>query len=164
MRLQHGERRRDLFVHNLGGSSYFFKSRHPGWPQKHALLGLGQFNQRADFPHRDKRRLTILLALTDAKSGDFAGGGTAFWADEAEGDAPSGPAEGPTLTVHARTGCALVFCGELTHGALPVTDGRRAVFVASFGPRGEDYRHVSRRPRSVRLVGALRRALARAWS
>ena len=68
------------------------------------------------------------------------------------------------LSVAVTTGCALVFCGELTHGALPVTDGRRAVFVASFGPRGEDYRHVSRRPRSVRLVGALRRALARAWS
>ena len=67
MRLQHGERRRDLFVHDLGSSSYFFKSRDPSWPQKHALLGLGQFNQRADFPHRDKRRWWIVCRCDFAR-------------------------------------------------------------------------------------------------
>jgi hypothetical protein len=30
-------------------------------------------------PHEDKQRITVLLALTDAASGAFTGGGTAFW-------------------------------------------------------------------------------------
>ena len=51
---------------------------------------------------------------------------------------------------NAPTGSALVFCGEVTHGA-------------SFGPRGHDYRHPSRVPWRERLVGSMRRAVARAW-
>ena len=32
-------------------------------------------------------------------------------------------------------GTALLFGGEVTHGALPVTSGERIVFVASFTPK-----------------------------
>ena len=49
MRLQHGERRRNLFVHNLGGSSYFFKSRHPGWPQPVYRQYFDDIGQWADY-------------------------------------------------------------------------------------------------------------------
>ena len=44
--------------------------------------------------------------------------------------------------MHAPAGSALIFCGEVTHGALPVVAGQRAVFVASFGPI-DLHRHTS---------------------
>ena len=101
-------------------------------------------------PHEDKQRLTVLVALSDAASGSFTGGGTAYWSEmsppEAQVIAP------PTLIVHAPAGTALIFVGTVTHGAMPVLSGERAVFVASFGPKGEDGRRVE----SVGLLGALR--------
>lgn len=117
-------------------------------------------------PHQDKQRLTVLVALSDAASGAFTGGGTAFWSEDdgAQARAPSSTPPPPTLTVHAPAGTATLFCGEVTHGALPVDAGQRAVFVASFGPIGHDYRHPSRIPKSERLVHAMRRRVARALS
>ena len=107
-------------------------------------------------PHEDKQRLTILIALSDAASGAFSGGGTAFWSEEDRGpDGSNAKTVPPTRTVHAPAGTALIFCGVVTHGALPVVSGQRTVFVASFGPRGQDYRRASRLSRLRAAVGRL---------
>ena len=114
-------------------------------------------------PHEDKQRLTVLLALSDSASGAFAGGGTAFWSEQARAGAKNGSSP-PCLTVQAPAGSALIFCGEVTHGALAVASGQRAVYVASFGPLGHDHRHVSRIPMGERVVAAARRRVARAFA
>ena len=57
----------------------------------------------------------------------------------------------------------LALMNRMRKRALPVVDGQRAVFVASFGPRGHDYRHPARIPWRERVVGSPRRAVARAW-
>ena len=108
--------------------------------RQHAFsLQSGEF-----LPHEDKQRLTVLVALSDAESGAFSGGGTAFWSAEDRGspgpppqaptaaataDAvartafPRAQAVPPTLTVHAPAGTAVVFTGTVTHGAMPVLSG-----------------------------------------
>ena len=93
-------------------------------------------------PHEDKMALTVLVPLSDAASGAFEGGGTAFWSTEdpgslrcangghiASSQAPSVP---PTLIVQAAAGTALVFTGTVTHAALAVVAGERTILVASF--------------------------------
>jgi len=83
-------------------------------------------------PHEDKMSLTVLIPLSDAASGAFTGGGTAFWSDLDRSPVNIRPA---TFTVQAPAGTALVFTGNVTHGAMPVLSGERTVFVASFGPQ-----------------------------
>jgi len=106
-------------------------------------------------PHEDKMSLTVLMPLSDAASGAFTGGGTAFWSAEDRGpDRLRAQTAPPTLTVHAPAGTALICVGSVTHGAMPVLSGERAVFVASFGPKLE----VTHQPTSAaaRLVGMWR--------
>jgi len=105
--------------------------------------------------HEDKMNLTVLMPLCDSAGGAFTGGGTAFWSLEDCGpDRLRAQTAPPTLTVHAPAGTALVFVGSVTHGALPVLSGERAVFVASFGPQLV----VKRQPASsaARLLGTWR--------
>lgn len=88
-------------------------------------------------PHEDKQSLTVLVSLTDAVSGHFVGGGTAFWSVEARGPKRSGHLHGetaPTIVVHAAAGTALFFTGSVAHAGQAITVGERAVFVASFSP------------------------------
>ena len=116
--------------------------------------------------------MPLLIALSDAASGAFSGGGTAFWSQEDSGpptddrstnaSTNAKPAVAtPTRTVHAAAGTALVFSGVVTHGALPVASGQRTVFVASFGPRGQDYRRASRLSRLRAAVGRLLSAIGK---
>lgn len=87
-------------------------------------------------PHQDKQSLTILVALSDAASGDFVGGGTGFWSYEDRGAHRTWTSmtSDPTVIEHAPIGTVLVFGGSLTHAGLAVQSGERTVFVASFSP------------------------------
>ena len=156
---QLGEAAESSFHNIIGNRALQFSE---GEPAVNVYYAGGEFS-----PHEDKQRLTVLLALSDAASGTFSGGGTAFWSKQESGSidthAQSAP---PSVTVHAPAGSALIFCGEVTHGALPVISGQRAVFVASFGPVGADYRHPSRISMGEWIIAAARRHVAqkyRSW-
>lgn len=90
-------------------------------------------------PHMDQQSLTILVAISDAESGSFEGGGTAFWSvdDHGLGSHSSNNQQiqnEPTVVVHSAAGTALVFVGSVTHSGQPIITGERIVFVASFSP------------------------------
>ena len=108
----------------------------PGEPAINVYATGGDFK-----PHEDEQLITILIPLTNSKttapdgSGDFAGGGTAFWSQGARGSADDdgqlavlGP---PSFVLTPPAGSALVFGGELTHAAQPVTAGERSSVCAS---------------------------------
>ena len=81
--------------------------------------------------HKDHLALTVLMPLT--APGDFAGGGTGFWAggrDESED-----PETPPDTVLTPAPGTALIFGGDVTHAGMPVVEGVRSVFVASFSTR-----------------------------
>ena len=72
----------------------------------------------------------------------FEGGGTAFWrpserADEDE-DGQRHVCGPPTITLAPPAGAALLFGGQATHAAEPVTAGERCVFVGSFTPASQN--------------------------
>lgn len=113
----------------------------PGEPAVNVYAVGGDFK-----PHEDEQLLTILIPLTNSEttapgcSGDFSGGGTAFWPEGARGGededgqrAVLGP---PSFVLTPPAGSALLFGGQLTHAAQPVIAGERAVFVGSFTPAG----------------------------
>ena len=113
----------------------------PGEPAINVYATGGEFK-----PHEDEQLLTILIPLTNGVttapdgSADFTGGGTAFWPQGARGSedddgqrAVLGP---PSFVLTPPAGSALVFGGQLTHAAQPVTAGERTVFVGSFTPVG----------------------------
>lgn len=82
-------------------------------------------------PHEDSCALTVLIPLTSAADGAFAGGGTGFWgrrSSAARGDEPS-------LVLKPQPGTAMLFTGDVTHAGLPVATGTRVVLVASFSRR-----------------------------
>lgn len=107
-------------------------------------------------PHMDHQSLTVLIPLTspapiekstcpplapppplqqqiDGESAldsgaPFSGGGTGFWSQDARGPR----VEGPTLVMRPPAGSAMLFGGKVTHAGLPVDEGTRVVFVASF--------------------------------
>ena len=58
--------------------------------------------------------------------------GTGFWAQGSLGHR----VEAPATVLRPPAGTALLFGGHVTHAGMPVTAGERAVFVASFSPRG----------------------------
>ena len=85
----------------------------------------------------DQQSLTVLLTLSDGAS--FEGGGTAFWSSHDVIEHRSCRSDGrtlvpptPSVVVRPPAGTAIVFCGEVTHAALTVTEGERCMFVASF--------------------------------
>jgi len=86
--------------------------------------------------HNYAQALTLLVFLSSSSSDDkdagnyvSQGGGTAFWSQEARGHR----VEAPSLIVTPKeAGTALLFGGCVTHADLPVTEGSRVVFVASF--------------------------------
>lgn len=77
--------------------------------------------------HEDAQALTLLLPLS-CPNKDFAGGGTAFWHQDARGHR----VEGPSLVSRPPAGTALLFGGCVTHAGVAVEEGSRVVFVASF--------------------------------
>ena len=98
--------------------------------------------------HEDKHSLTVLVTLTD--SIDFVGGGTAVWSVQDRGPNSSlRDVNPPTFVLRPPAGSVLIFCGTVTHGALPVTSGERCVLVASFSPKSR----YSSLPRTFALCG-----------
>jgi hypothetical protein len=80
-------------------------------------------------PHTDDQSLTCLLNVSSPEV--FDGGGTAFWCRAAAGGAERTP---PTCHLAPPAGTALIFGGQVTHGAQPLLSGERIVLVASFSP------------------------------
>ena len=78
--------------------------------------------------HKDNADVSFIVLLSDPA--DFEGGGTTF---EAIGGAP--------LTL--RRGEALIFAGQLVHGAAPVTSGRRYV-LSGFTNFAKEYLEMKR--------------------
>ena len=82
---------------------------------------VGQFE-----PHADRYTLTVIIALDSG----FKGGGTRFW--------PQGASPGSTTddtcsaVVRVPPGTALLFNGDVLHAGVPVTNGVRHLYVASF--------------------------------
>ena len=80
-------------------------------------------------PHEDGQKLTVLIPLS---SGDeFTGGGTAFWPQDSRGHR----IEPASLELRPNCGTPILFVGHVTHSGLPVKDGERVVFVASFSAK-----------------------------
>jgi hypothetical protein len=74
--------------------------------------------------------LTLLVVLNDA----FEGGGTAFYAGEADqhDNEEENTDEAFDKKASPPAGTAIIWGGDLRHMALPVTKGMRAVYVGSF--------------------------------
>ena len=111
----------------LDGGDVVFTSNEPA---VNCYLPGGEFA-----PHEDGMALTVLVVLSDERL--FAGGGTAFWSPDQRPTFVGVDRWDPAEVLVPPTGSALVFTGGVRHAALPVTDGERTVFVASFsGARG----------------------------
>lgn len=83
-------------------------------------------------PHQDGHALTVLVPLSTSGV-DFQGGGTAFWSEQEIGqDSTAAQGFPPSLVMRPSPGTGLFWRGHLTHAGLPVTEGIRHVFVASF--------------------------------
>ena len=103
---------------------------------------------------------TVTLDSNDVRHA-FAGGGTGFWgpnqsASSADGSNPDGDA----VIVTPSAGDALVFGGDVTHGGMLITAGRRSVLVASFSTRTPDSppdRTYGLQPAPSEAAGSLRR-------
>lgn len=80
--------------------------------------------------HKDHQALTVLVPLSAPDA--FGGGGTGFWAQDARGHR----VEAPTAVLRPPAGTALLFGGGVVHCGMPVEEGSRVVFVASFSLRG----------------------------
>eukprot|EP00614_Pseudopedinella_elastica_P006292 CAMPEP_0172607960 /NCGR_PEP_ID=MMETSP1068-20121228/28078_1 /TAXON_ID=35684 /ORGANISM="Pseudopedinella elastica, Strain CCMP716" /LENGTH=301 /DNA_ID=CAMNT_0013411093 /DNA_START=155 /DNA_END=1060 /DNA_ORIENTATION=- len=80
--------------------------------------------------HKDHQAITVLIPLSS--NHDFRGGGTGFWGQDSRGHR----AEGPALVLRPDAGTAMLFGGHVTHAGIPVEEGTRVVFVASFSQLG----------------------------
>ena len=80
--------------------------------------------------HKDHQALTVLVPLSTPDA--YGGGGTGFWAQDARGHR----VEAPTKVLRPPAGTALLFGGGVVHCGMPVEEGSRVVFVASFSLRG----------------------------
>jgi hypothetical protein len=80
-------------------------------------------------PHEDGQKLTVLIPLSPRN--DFSGGGTAFWPQDSKGHR----VEPPSLTLRPDCGAPILFVGHVVHSGMPVEEGERVVFVASFSPK-----------------------------
>ena len=86
----------------------------------------GAFN-----PHKDYCALTVLIPLSSPDDGSFSGSGTGFWPPEERRRAGDSSGE-PALVLVPQAGTAMLFSGHVTHAGMPVAQGTRVVFVASF--------------------------------
>ena len=77
--------------------------------------------------HKDAQALTVLIPLSCPEQ-DFHGGGTSFWSQDSRGHR----VEDPTVILKPPAGTAMLFGGCVTHAGVPVEEGIRVVFVASF--------------------------------
>ena len=77
--------------------------------------------------------------------------GTGFWAQDSLGHR----VEAPAAVLRPAAGTALLFGGHVTHAGMPVTAGERAVFVASFSPRGGMAERVEAAAQSRDIYGDL---------
>lgn len=80
--------------------------------------------------HKDSQALTVLIPLSSPEQ--FTGGGTAFWGQDSRGHR----VEEPSIILKPEKGTAMLFGGSVTHAGIPVENGCRAVFVASFSLQG----------------------------
>jgi hypothetical protein len=88
--------------------------------------------------HNDGMHMTLLVVLEDADEG----GGTAFYTtcsggcgENVEEDGPANPMlarERPERIERPPVGTAMIWGANLSHSAMPVTRGNRAVYVGSF--------------------------------
>ena len=97
----------------------------PGEPAVNLYTAGGLFK-----PHEDQMGLTVLVTLSTP--GEFTGGGTAFWAPGCRPSRTYGRKDVPSLVLAPPAGTALIFAGHLTHAAVEVKTGHRAMWVASF--------------------------------
>ena len=109
--------------------------------------------------HKDHMALTVLVPLTAPSA--FAGGGTGFWGPQASTASADGSnPDGDAVIVTPSAGDALVFGGDVTHGGMLITAGRRSVLVASFSTRTPDSppdRTYGLQPAPSEAAGSLRR-------
>ena len=89
-------------------------------------------------PHEDNCALTVLIPLSSAADGEFAG--TGFWPPTARRAKANGGSGGcgdeHSLVLKPEAGSAMLFTGDVTHAGLPVARGARAVLVQSFSRKG----------------------------
>lgn len=87
--------------------------------------------------HNDGMHITLLVVLEDAEEG----GGTAFYKthdEDEQDDEEDGPADPmlarkrPERIEKPPVGTAMIWGGKLSHSAMPVIRGNRAVYVGSF--------------------------------
>lgn len=83
--------------------------------------------------HKDAQAITVLIPLSCPQQ-HFQGGGTSFWSQDSHGHR----VEDPTIILKPHAGCAMLFGGRVTHAGVPVEDGVRVVFVASFSSSTEE--------------------------
>ena len=76
--------------------------------------------------HKDAQAITILIPLSSPN--EFLGGGTSFWSQDSRGHR----VEEPSICLKPPAGTAMLFGGCVTHAGVPVENGKRVVFVASF--------------------------------
>jgi hypothetical protein len=109
--------------------------------------------------HKDHMALTVLVPLTAPSA--FAGGGTGFWGPASSSASADGSnPDGDAVVVTPSAGDALVFGGDVTHGGMLITAGRRSVLVASFSTRTPDSppdRTYGLQPAPAEAAGSLRR-------
>ena len=84
-------------------------------------------------PHQDMRALTLLVSLSTSEL-DYEGGGTSFFAADAQLGSVRRGRCAPAAILRPLPGTALLWGGTQLHAGAEVTSGRRVVFVASFTP------------------------------
>ena len=78
-------------------------------------------------PHTDGQKLTILIPLSSTN--ECSSQGTAFWSPESRGHR----IDPPSTTIRPECGgIPILFVGHVLHSGLPIEDGERIVYVASF--------------------------------
>jgi len=108
-------------------------------PAINVYTTLGDFGAiGAEFnPHVDRQMLTVLIPLSHPES--YEGGGTGFWSREARACGGwESSAVPPTVVLRPERGTALLYGGSVPHAGMPVLDGCRVCFLASFSTRRND--------------------------
>ena len=99
--------------------------------------------------HKDHMALTVLVPLDGAER--LRGRGTGFWGPASSSASADGSnPDGDAVIVTPAAGDALVFGGDVTHGGMLITAGRRSVLVASFSTRTPDSPQIGRTASSRR--------------